>query len=112
MLRDILPSPVRLLPAALSLCALALVGCDDGSTSSSKDDPGKKDKVAFSSISEIYGSLDSAETVVFLIRAWVMTPDYWPAWFDLNERIYTELPLAGFHFPFPQLDVHLHGNQQ
>ena len=44
--------------------------------------------------------------------AWVMTPDYWPAWFDLNERIYTELPLAGFHFPFPQLDVHLHGNQQ
>ena len=41
-----------------------------------------------------------------------MTPDYWPAWFDLNERIYTELPLAGFYFPFPQLDVHLHGNQQ
>ncbi len=68
MFREILPFPVRLLPAALSLCALALVGCDDGSTSSSGDDPGKKDKVAFSSISEIYGSLDSAETVVFLIR--------------------------------------------
>ena len=67
--------------------------------------PGAKDPII------AVQKLDSS-SVVFLIRAWVMTPDYWPAWFDLNERIYTELPLAGFHFPFPQLDVHLHGNQQ
>ena len=67
--------------------------------------PGAKDPII------AVQKLDSS-SVVFLIRAWVLTPDYWPAWFDLNERIYTELPLAGFHFPFPQLDVHLHGNQQ
>ena len=67
--------------------------------------PGAKDPII------AVQKLDSS-SVVFLIRAWVMTPDYWPAWVDLNERIYTELPLAGFHFPFPQLDVHLHGNQQ
>ena len=51
--------------------------------------------------------LDSS-SVNFLIRAWVKTPDYWGAWFDLNERVYTELPQAGFRFPFPQLDVHVH----
>ena len=67
--------------------------------------PGAKDPII------AVQKLDSS-SVVFLIRAWVMTPDYWPAWFDLNERIYTELPLAGFQFPFPQLDVHLHGKQQ
>ena len=63
--------------------------------------PGAKDPII------AVQKLDSS-SVVFLIRAWVMTPDYWPAWFDLNERIYTELPLAGFHFPFPQRDVHVH----
>ena len=48
-----------------------------------------------------------ASAVVFLIRAWVRTPDYWDAWFALNERIYTELPQAGIKFPFPQVDVHI-----
>ena len=63
--------------------------------------PGAKDPII------AIQKLDNS-SVVFLIRAWVMTPDYWGAWFDLNERIYTELPQSGIHFPFPQLDVHLH----
>ena len=50
--------------------------------------------------------LDSS-SVNFLIRAWVRTEDYWGAWFDLNERVYTELPQAGINFPFPQVDVHV-----
>ena len=50
--------------------------------------------------------LDSS-SVNFLIRAWVNTADYWGALFDLNERVYTELPQAGIHFPFPQMDVHI-----
>ena len=49
---------------------------------------------------------DSA--VTFIVRVWVTGADYWPAQFDLNERIYTELPQAGIKFPFPQLDVHMH----
>ena len=48
-----------------------------------------------------------ASSVVFLIRAWVRTPDYWGAWFALNERVYSELPQAGINFPFPQMDVHI-----
>ena len=50
----------------------------------------------------------SESSVIFIIRAWVKGSDYWPAQFDLNERIYTELPQAGINFPFPQLDVHVH----
>ncbi len=40
-------------------------------------------------------------------RAWVRTSDYWAVYFYFNEKFYTELPLHGVHFPFPQLDVHL-----
>ena len=50
----------------------------------------------------------SESSVNFIIRAWVKGSDFWPAQFDLNERIYTELPQAGIKFPFPQLDVHVH----
>ena len=50
----------------------------------------------------------SDSSVCFIIRAWVKGSDFWPAQFDLNERIYTELPQAGIKFPFPQLDVHVH----
>lgn len=46
--------------------------------------------------------------VTFIVRVWVTGADYWPVQFDLNERIYTELPQAGIKFPFPQLDVHMH----
>lgn len=46
-------------------------------------------------------------SVNFIVRVWVRGGDYWPVNFDLNERIYTELPKAGIKFPFPQLDVHL-----
>lgn len=49
---------------------------------------------------------DSA--VVFSVRAWVKTEDYWDVFFKLNDLIYTELPKAGIQFPFPQLDVHVH----
>ena len=50
----------------------------------------------------------SDSSVCFIIRAWVKGSDFWPAQFDLNERIYTELPQAGIKVPFPQLDVHVH----
>ena len=50
----------------------------------------------------------SESSVGFIVRVWVKGEDYWPAQFDLTERLYTELPQAGFRFPFPQMDVHVH----
>lgn len=50
---------------------------------------------------------DSA--VVITVRAWTRTENYWGVFFDFNERFYNELPGRGINFPFPQLDVHITG---
>lgn len=41
------------------------------------------------------------------VRAWTLTEHYWDVFFAMNKRFYIELPLRGFEFPFPQMDVHL-----
>lgn len=46
-------------------------------------------------------------SINFVVRAWTHSSNYWPLYFSLNERFYTELPKKGFSFPFPQMDVHL-----
>jgi len=50
---------------------------------------------------------DSA--VVLKISAWVKTPDYWSAYYSINEAVYAAFAdgSRGISFPFPQLDVHL-----
>ena len=53
----------------------------------------------------IYELADSS--VVFAVRAWTHNSNYWDLYYEMNERFYTELPLNGFEFPFPQLDVHI-----
>lgn len=52
------------------------------------------------------GSL-GASSIDLTVRVWTPTSEYWNVYFDVNERIYKELPLAGLHFPFPQMDVHI-----
>lgn len=49
----------------------------------------------------------SESSVKLSVRAWVANSDYWGLYFDMNEKIYKELPSKGIHFPFPQLDVHV-----
>ncbi|MBO4764785.1 MAG: mechanosensitive ion channel [Bacteroidales bacterium] len=46
-------------------------------------------------------------SIELIARAWVATDNYWPVFFDINEKIYTELPARGIAFPFPQMDVHI-----
>lgn len=54
------------------------------------------------------GITELADSSVNLaVRVWVHSNDYWPLYFDLYNRFYTELPAKGVNFPFPQLDVHL-----
>lgn len=52
------------------------------------------------------GALNSS-SVDLKLRAWVKSADYWPVFFDMNEKVYKALPEEGLHFPFPQVDVHL-----
>lgn len=55
-------------------------------------------------------SLLADSSVNITVRAWVLTDDYFPVFFDMNERVYKEFEKEGLHFPFPQLDVHLMKN--
>lgn len=43
--------------------------------------------------------------VEMMLRAWVKAEDYWPVFYEMNRRLYTELPKRGFSFAFPHLDV-------
>lgn len=47
-------------------------------------------------------------SVKFVMRGWVKSSDYWDVKFNINEKIYEELPKRGIRFPFPQMDVHVH----
>lgn len=69
--------------------------------------PAKVERAPFVGLSEMG---DSA--IVFAVRAWTHSSNYWPLFFDINERLYSQLPELGFSFPFPQLDVHLDGADQ
>jgi small conductance mechanosensitive channel len=52
-------------------------------------------------------SLLADSSVNLTVRAWVLTDDYYPVFFDMNERVYKEFEKEGLRFPFPQMDVHL-----
>lgn len=64
--------------------------------------PVKKDCTPFVGLNAL---ADSSINIV--VRAWTHSSNYWPLYFEMNERFYKELPEKGFSFPFPQLDVHL-----
>ena len=55
--------------------------------------------VALSSLNE--------SDISFVVRAWVHKEDYWDVFYDLNLRLYTELPQRGFNFAFPHMDVNI-----
>ncbi|QDU74359.1 Small-conductance mechanosensitive channel [Bremerella volcania] len=48
---------------------------------------------------------DSA--IIFKVRGWVVTSDWWATRCDLVEEIKVRMDERGFHIPFPQRDVHL-----
>ena len=54
----------------------------------------------------------NSSSVDFTLRVWCASSDYFPVFFSLNERIYTELPGKGINFPFPQLSVHFADKEQ
>ncbi|MBR3709823.1 MAG: mechanosensitive ion channel [Bacteroidales bacterium] len=61
-----------------------------------------KEPVPFVEISTL-----NTSSVDLKVRVWVKSADYWPVFFNMNEKVYKELPKEGLHFPFPQVDVHV-----
>ena len=49
--------------------------------------------------------VQNGSDITFVVRAWVKTEDYWDVYFDLNKRMYTELPAKDIHFAYPHVDV-------
>ncbi len=45
--------------------------------------------------------------LVFTLRVWVKTSDYWAVYFDLMENIKKEFDKNNIEIPFNQLDVHM-----
>ena len=52
------------------------------------------------------GKLNSS-SVDITVRAWVNSPDYWPVFFSMNEKVYKAFAQEGLNIPFPQMDVHV-----
>ena len=52
----------------------------------------------------------SSSAVILKVRAWSANDDYWTLFWDINEKIYNELPAKGIHFPYPKLDVNIKQN--
>ena len=48
-----------------------------------------------------------ASSVEYSLRVWVKTPDYWDAYFALNESCRTYLEKAGQSMAFERLDVRI-----
>jgi small conductance mechanosensitive channel len=50
-------------------------------------------------------------SVNFVVRAWVMTPDYWDVKWGLTEEIKNTFDKEGISIPFPQRDVHIYNEK-
>ncbi|CCY45040.1 small-conductance mechanosensitive channel [Clostridium sp. CAG:1193] len=48
---------------------------------------------------------DSA--LVFYVRVWALSKDYWDVYFNLNENIKREFDKNNIEIPYPQIDVHI-----
>ena len=55
----------------------------------------------------VYVKVLNSSSVDLSVRAWVANDDYWAVYYEMNERMYKELPAKGINFPFPQMDVHI-----
>jgi small conductance mechanosensitive channel len=50
-------------------------------------------------------------SVNFVVRPWVKSADYWGVMFDFTEAVKLRFDAEGISIPFPQMDVHVHKNE-
>jgi len=68
----------------------------------------KDDKRILSNPAPFIGLTEMADSSVNLtFRSWVNAADYWPVFFDMNEKVYNAFNQSGIQIPFPQMDVHI-----
>ena len=65
-----------------------------------------KDPEPFVAVSSLGDS-----SVNFAVRGWVNTPDYWPVFFQMQEKVKLTFDEQGVSIPFPQRDIHLYNEK-
>ena len=80
--------------------------CIDALVQIMKEDPRILDSTT-EGAADPFAALEAQNSsdITFTVRAWVKTEDFWAVTFDLNQKMYTELPKKGIHFAYPHLDV-------
>jgi len=87
-------------------------------TVSYSDDLDKVEQVLGSIVAEHDAVLDESAPVIklhelgdsgvmFVVRPWVRTENYWPTYWDLTRTVKDRFDAEGITFPFPQHDVHV-----
>lgn len=66
-----------------------------------------RDPEPFMAVSELANS-----SVNIVTRSWVNSADFWPVKFDMLKKVYEKFDEAGLNIPFPQMDVHLHQEEE
>ena len=51
-------------------------------------------------------------SVNFVVRPWVNSADYWAVLWDTTEAVKLRFDAEGISIPYPQMDVHLHKEEQ
>ena len=67
----------------------------------------KKEAKVFAAAPFIALSNLADSSIIFTIRVWVKSQDYWNVNFDMLEKIYNELPKNNIQFPYPKLDINI-----
>ena len=68
----------------------------------------KNDKRILTNPAPFVGLTEMADSSVNLtFRVWVNAADYWPVFFETNEKVYNAFNKSGVQIPFPQMDVHI-----
>ncbi|MBQ8450827.1 MAG: mechanosensitive ion channel family protein, partial [Bacteroidaceae bacterium] len=52
------------------------------------------------------GSL-GASSVNITVRVWTIQADYWDVYFDMNQKVYEQLPKRGLNFPYQTYTVNI-----
>jgi len=49
----------------------------------------------------------AASSLVFVVKIWVKTPDYWTVYFDMQEQVYNAIKEAGIEIPYNKMDINI-----
>lgn len=47
------------------------------------------------------------DAIVFTVRVWTKTENYWDVYYDVLEKVKEEFDKESIKIPFPQMDVHI-----